>query len=50
MPLIHGTDYDSLARMKAGMAAYSHIGAHRGNHPGVANPPGTGDEKLSTQP
>ena len=31
-PSQHGTDYDALARMKAGFAAYNHIGAHHGNH------------------
>jgi hypothetical protein len=40
VPLIHGTDYGSLARMQAGMAAYSHIGEHHGNYPGAANQPG----------
>jgi hypothetical protein len=48
-PLIHGTDYDSLARMKAGMAAYSHIGEHHGNRAGATTPPGTDDDKPVTQ-
>jgi hypothetical protein len=37
----HGTDYDTLARMKAGMAAYGHIGEHHGNHPGAGKPAGS---------
>ncbi len=49
VPLIHGTDYDTLARMKAGMAAYSHIGEHHGNRTGAAKPPGTDDDKPVTQ-
>ncbi len=32
VPLAHGPDYDSLARMKAGVLAYSHVGEHRSNH------------------
>ncbi len=33
MPLSqYGTDYDALARMKAGFVAYNHIGEHHGNH------------------
>ena len=32
-PSQRGTDYDALARMKAGFAAYNHIGAHHGGHP-----------------
>jgi hypothetical protein len=28
-----GTDYDAMARMKAGFAAYNHVGAHHGGHP-----------------
>ncbi|HET7883400.1 MAG TPA: hypothetical protein VFL55_21115 [Acetobacteraceae bacterium] len=27
----HGTDYDALGRMKAGMFAYSHVGEHHGH-------------------
>jgi hypothetical protein len=49
VPLTHGTDYDSLARMQAGMAAYSQIGEHRGNHPGAATPPGAVDDKPIMQ-
>lgn len=32
LPSQYGTDYDTLARTKAGFAAYSHIGAHHGSH------------------
>jgi hypothetical protein len=49
VPLIHGTDYDSLARMQAGMAAYSHIGEHRGNHPGAAKQLGMSEDKPIAQ-
>ena len=48
-PLIHGTVYDSLARMNAGMAAYSQIGEHHGNRAGVTRPPGADDDKPVTQ-
>ena len=27
----HGTDYDALARMKAGVFAYNHVGEHHGH-------------------
>jgi hypothetical protein len=27
----HGTDYDALGRMKAGIFAYSHVGEHHGH-------------------
>jgi hypothetical protein len=37
MPPPSGTDYDALARMKAGFAAYNHIGAHHGDHPKPAD-------------
>jgi hypothetical protein len=37
MPPPHGTDYDALARMKAGFTAYNHIGAHHGDHPKPAD-------------
>ena len=34
MPLPpHGTDYDALARMKAGFATYNHVGAHHDPKP-----------------
>ena len=41
LPATHGTDYDALARMKAGITAYSHVGEHRANHPGATKPKGT---------
>lgn len=41
MPLSGGTDYDMLARMKAGTIAYSHIGEHHGNRSGAASRPST---------
>jgi hypothetical protein len=28
----HGTDYDALARMNAGIVAYNHVGEHHGKH------------------
>ena len=37
MPPSQGTDYDALARMKVGFAAYNHIGAHHGDHPKPAD-------------
>ena len=40
----HGPDYDTLARLRAGVAAYSHVGEHRGNHP--KSPPGAGDDLM----
>jgi hypothetical protein len=50
VPPIHGADYDSLARMKAGLAAYGQIGQHHGNHTGSAKPSGAEDDKSITQP
>lgn len=49
VPPIHGTDYDTLARMKAGIVAYSHIGERHGNHAGAVKPPGSDDNKPITQ-
>jgi hypothetical protein len=46
---IHGTDYDTLARMQAGMAAYSRIGDHHGNHAGAAGSTGSEDDKPITR-
>ena len=40
-PSQNGTDYDALARMKAGLVAYNNIGEHHGNHTG--QPPELGD-------
>jgi len=39
-PPTHGTDYDALARMKAGVVAYSHVGEHRANQAGAGKSPG----------
>jgi hypothetical protein len=36
----HGTDYNALARIQAGVAAYDHIGEHRSTH---ASPVTVGD-------
>jgi len=33
VPVLHGPDQDALARMKAGMVAYNHVGEHRNHHP-----------------
>jgi hypothetical protein len=47
-PLTHGTDYDALARMKAGVVAYSHVGEHRANQAGAGKSPGVvGDAAVS---
>ena len=32
IPQLHGTDYDSLARLQAGTFAYSHIGEQHKHH------------------
>jgi hypothetical protein len=45
VPATRGTDYDSLARIRAGVAAYGHIGEHRGNHTGAAKAPGADDNQ-----
>jgi len=34
IPQLHGTDYDSLARLQAGTFAYSHIGQQHKHHAG----------------
>jgi hypothetical protein len=49
VPPSHVTDYDTVARMKAGMAAYTHIGERHGNHAGAAIPPGTDEDKPITR-
>ena len=46
---IHGTDYATLARMQAGMAAYSRIGDHQRNHAGAAGSTGADDDKPITR-
>jgi hypothetical protein len=45
----HGLDYDALARMKAGIMAYSHVGQHHGDHTGSAKPPGSADDEPVTR-
>jgi hypothetical protein len=42
----HGTDYDALARMKAGVFAYSHVGEHHGHQ---KPSPNTGDATTVTR-
>lgn len=32
LPPVGGPDYDALARMKAGIFAYNHVGEHRDGH------------------
>jgi hypothetical protein len=49
VPPGHVTDYDTVARMKAGMAAYTHIGERHGNHAGVATLQGADDDKPITR-
>jgi hypothetical protein len=50
VPPIHGTDYDTLARMRAGLAAYGQIGQHHSGHTEAAKPPGAADDKPIMQP
>jgi hypothetical protein len=38
IPQLHGTDYDSLARLQAGTFAYSHIGEQHKHHAGESKP------------
>src|SRR5689334_17219455 len=45
VPLTHGTDYDSLARMKVGMLAYTHVGEHRSAH--AKQPSASGDAQFA---
>jgi hypothetical protein len=45
LPPSHGTDYDALARMNAGMLAYNRIGEHHGNRAGADNPTGAGGDR-----
>ena len=42
-----GTDYASLARMQAGIAAYGSVGEHRGHHSGHPRPPAPGDDTMA---
>jgi hypothetical protein len=44
LPHQSGPDYDSLARMQAGIVAYNHVGEHRGNHP---NSPSRGGDATT---
>jgi hypothetical protein len=46
-PPIHGTDYDTIARMKAGFAAYSHIGERHGSHSGNPSSSGSEDKPIT---
>jgi len=43
----HGTDYDSLARMQAGIAAYGSVGERHGHHSGQAKPPESGNDPAA---
>jgi hypothetical protein len=49
LPAAHGTDYDTLARMKAGTVAYSHVGEHRSNRANDAKPTGAEDDRPVTR-
>jgi len=44
LPQQHGTDYATLGRLRAGVAAYSQVAEHRDNHP---KPPGIGGEATA---
>ena len=46
-PPIRGTDYDTIARMKAGFAAYSHVGERHGSHSGNAGSSGSEDKPVT---
>jgi len=48
-PLSDRTDYDMLARMRAGTIAYSHIGGQHGNHSGAVSPPAADDTATVAQ-
>lgn len=39
VPHVNGPDYSMLERMKAGVAAYTQIGEHYGNHAGAIGQP-----------
>jgi|SRR5579863_3005642 len=41
VPQINGPDYSMLERIKAGVAAYTQIGEHYGNHAGAISHPDT---------
>jgi hypothetical protein len=46
-PPIHGTDYDTIARMKAGFAAYGHIGERHGSHSRSPGASGSEDKPVT---
>ena len=49
IPQVHAADYDTLARMKAGAVAYSHIGEHHGHHAGAVKPQDPNDSTTMAQ-
>jgi hypothetical protein len=42
----HGPDYDAIARMKAGIFAYSHVGEHRDGHDKATQPSSGADGSV----
>jgi hypothetical protein len=46
LPVTHSTDYAALARLNAGLAAYSHVGTRHGNHAGAAKQPAAHNEAV----
>jgi hypothetical protein len=42
----YGTNYDSLTRIQAGIAAYGHVGERRDNHTGPTQPPATAEDPI----
>ncbi len=46
VPVSHGTDYDSLARIRAGVAAYGHVGERREDHGWPTRPPSSTEDRL----
>jgi len=47
VPQVNGTDYSMMERIRVGVAAYSQIGEHYGNHAGAISQP---DASSSTVP
>jgi hypothetical protein len=47
IPQLHAADYDTLARMKAGAVAYSHIGEHHGHRAGAVKPQDPNDSTMA---
>ncbi len=47
IPQSHTADYDALARMKAGVLAYSHVGQHHGNHHPKSSPAAGEDSSVT---